>query len=195
MLDAGIKIEDPEKGMIKLGAFYVLRKDAVTKTSQLVTNSVTGNEFYLSDNQDITQYGLELETRTAPIGGIATLFFNALLMESRFKAAGADTYGDYVEIPDLILSGGLYAELGRVDFNLFGKYVSAYKNNRFAQDGNYHDLGNYTEINATAGYTFGRKYNTRAYASVANLLDDGYSTVVGWSDPGIEFRVGIQHEF
>lgn len=195
MIDAGVKLEDQNVGMLKLGGFYTLRKDAVTKTSQLATNSVTGNEFYLSDNQDITQYGLELESRTAPIGGMATLFFNATLMESRFKAAGASSYGDYVEIPDAILSGGLYTEIDRFDFNLFGKYVSDYSNSRFAQDGAQHKLGDYLEINATAGYTFGKKYNTRVYASVANLLDDEYSTVVGWSDPGTEFRVGLQHEF
>ena len=195
MIDAGVKLEDSDIGLLKLGAFYTLRKDAVTKTSQLATNTVTGNEFYLSDNQDITQYGIELETRTAPIGGIATLFFNATLMESRFKAAGADSYGDYVEIPDLILSGGLYAEIDRFDLNLFGKYVSDYSNSRFAQDKAQHKLGDYLELNATAGYTFGKKYNTRVYASVANLLDDEYSTVVGWSDPGTEFRIGLQHEF
>ena len=195
MIDAGVKFETPDIGLLKLGAFYTLRKDAVTKTKQLTTNTVTGNEFYLSDNQDITQYGLELETRSAPIGGIATLFLNATLMESRFKAAGADSYGDYVEIPDLILSGGMYTQIDRFDFNLFGKYVSDYSNSRFAQDKEQHKLGDYLELNATIGYTLGKKYNTRVYTSVANLLDDEYSTVVGWSDPGTEYRIGIQHEF
>ncbi len=195
MIDAGVKFETPDIGLLKLGAFYTLRKDAVTKTKQLTTNTVTGNEFYLSDNQDITQYGLELETRSAPIGGIATLFLNATLMESRFKAAGTDSYGDYVEIPDLILSGGMYTQIDRFDFNLFGKYVSDYSNSRFAQDKEQHKLGDYLELNATIGYTLGKKYNTRVYTSVANLLDDEYSTVVGWSDPGTEYRIGIQHEF
>jgi iron complex outermembrane receptor protein len=195
MIDAGVKLENPEKGMAKFGGFCVLRKDAITKVNVVGTNTVTGDTFYFSDNQDIVQYGLELETRTAPLAGIATLFFNTTLMDSRFKAPGTSGYSDYVEIPDWIISGGLYSEAGRTDFTLVGKYVSGYSNFRFAQDGNYHPLGDYTELNAAIGYTLGKKRNTRLYASASNLLDDGYSTVVGWSDPGLEFRFGARHEF
>lgn len=194
MADAGVQIEAPKKGMAKLGGFYVLRKDAVTKTATWALD-VNGDRYYFSDNQDLKQYGFELETRTAPLADIATIFFNTTLMQSELKAAGASDYDDYREIPDLIVSGGVYGEADRLDFSLVGKYVSHYSNNRFAQDGNYHPLGDFTELNAVLGYTFGKKRNTRIYAAASNLLDDEYSTVVGWSDPGLEFRVGASHEF
>lgn len=195
MVDAGVQIEDKDKGMVKLGGFYVLRNDAVTKVGSQVTNTITGDTFYFSDNQDVQQYGLELETRSAPIGGLATLFFNATAMESKIKPVGSSGYEEYREIPNWILSGGLYAQNGPFDFNLFGKYVSAYENYRFAQDGKYHPLGDFFDLGATAGYTFGTKQSTRVYVSAQNLLNDEYSTVVGWDDPGTKVAVGLQHTF
>jgi iron complex outermembrane receptor protein len=199
MVDAGVQVEDTDKGTIKLGGFYVLRNDAVTKVGSQVTNAVTGDTFYFSDNQDVRQYGLELETRSAPIGGIATLFFSATFMESELKPAGGSGYEEYREIPNWILSGGMYVQHGPFDFNLFGKHVSAYENYRFAQPvggvAPYCPLGDFFDLNLTAGYTFGAKRSTRVYVSVQNLLDDEYSTVVGWDDPGTKCAVGVQHTF
>lgn len=196
--DAGVQVGDSSSGLVKFGGFYVLRKDAVTKVGNQVTNSVTGDTFYFSDNQDIRQYGLELETRSAPLGGIATLFFNATLMESKLKPAGG-SYDDYREIPNWILSGGMYAQYNRFDFNIVGKHVSAYENNRFAQPVGgvrpYISLGDYFDVSATAGCSFGAKRNMRVYAAVQNLLDEEYSTVVGYDDPGTRCSFGIQHTF
>ena len=193
MGDAGVQLEQNDIGSIKLGGFYVLRRDAVTKTSVSATD-VNGDTFYFSDNQDVKQYGVELEARSAPLGGIATLFFNATAMQSKIKPAGAG-FQEYREIPKLIFSGGVYAQSGPFDFTLVGKYVSSYENNRFAQDKQYHPLGVFYDINASAGYTFGKKQNTRIYIAAQNLLNDEYSTVVGWKDPGLQFRMGLQHEW
>jgi outer membrane cobalamin receptor len=102
---------------------------------------------------------------------------------------------DYREIPNFILSGGTYMQYGPFDFSLVGKHVSAYENNRFAQDKQYHALGDFLDMNATAGYSFGAKRNTRVYVSVQNMLDEEYSTVVGYDNPGAQFRFGVQHEF
>ena len=195
MADAGAQFGDKDKGLIKLGGFYVLRKDAITKTSAKGTNTVTGDTFYFSDNQDVQQYGLELETRSAPLGGIATLFFNATAMESKIKPATATSYQEYREIPKFILSGGVYAQSGPFDLTLAGKHVSSYENFRFSQDGKYHPLGDFLDVTLNAGYTFGAKQNTRVYVAVQNLLDDEYSTVVGWNDPGTKVAVGVQHSF
>jgi outer membrane cobalamin receptor len=195
MYDAGVQVESKDKGMVKLGGFYVMRKDAVTKTASSATNTVTGDTFYFSDNQDVKQYGLEFETRSAPIGGIATLFFSATAMDSQLKPVGSSDYVDYREIPNFILSGGTYMQYGPFDFSLVGKHVSAYENNRFAQDKQYHALGDFLDMNATAGYSFGAKRNTRVYVSVQNMLDEEYSTVVGYDNPGAQFRFGVQHEF
>jgi len=199
MSDAGARIQNPDFGTLKAGAFYVLRKDAITKTDESGIDE-DGDTFYFSDNQDVMQYGLELEARSVPIAGIATLFCGAALMESRLTPAGESSSRDYVEIPDLILTGGLMADSGRWDAALFCKYVSSYENNRFVQPpapgrpAPYVDLGDYAEVNATVGYTLSRP-DARIYVAASNLLDDEYSTVAGWSDPGFEVRGGARVEF
>ncbi|MBL7076802.1 MAG: TonB-dependent receptor plug domain-containing protein [Kiritimatiellae bacterium] len=194
MADAGIRIESKEKGALTAGAFYVLRNDAITKTDESGTDA-DGDTFYFSDNQDVVQYGVECEAKSAPIADIVSLFVNATLMSSRLTPAGESDSQDYREIPDFIGSAGLYSNLGRWDATLAAKYVSGYENNRFAQDKQYHDLGDFWALNATAGYTLGSEKNTRVYVAAANILDDEYSTVVGWSDPGLRLSVGARHMF
>jgi len=198
MYDAGVQVGDAGSGMVKLGGFFVLRKDAVTKTDTFALD-VNGDRYYFADNQDVRQYGLELETRSAPIGGIVTLFFNATLMQSELKPAGSSDYDDYREIPNWILSGGMYAQYRRFDLTVVGKHISDYENNRFAQPvggtAPYIALGDYFDLSATAGYRFGAKRNTRVYAAAQNLLDEEYSTVVGYDDPGARFSFGVQHTF
>lgn len=194
MIDAGVQYENPAKGTLKAGGFYVLRKDAVTKTSDKATDS-NGDTYYFSDNQDITQYGLELDAKTAPLADIASLFFNLTLMESRLTPAGEDDAQDYLEIPDLITSCGTTINAGRWDGLLAAKYVSGYENNRFVESGEYEDLGKFVDVNASIGYTFGKEYSTRVYLAANNLLDKEYSTVAGWSDPGATFMFGVRHQF
>jgi outer membrane cobalamin receptor len=194
MLDAGVQFADSKIGSFKIGGFYVLRKDAVVKTSDSATDA-NGDTYYFSDNQDLTQIGLELDAQTAPLTDVATLFFNLLLMDSRLTPADSDDTQDYIEIPDLIASAGVTFNAGRWDSMLAAKYVAGYENNRFVQSGEYVDLGDYVDVNASIGYTLGKRYNTRIYLAASNLLDDEYSTVAGWSDPGATFSFGARHEF
>lgn len=190
MLDTGIKLERENLGFLKLGGFYTLRNDAILKTSQTVTNAA-GDIFNLSDNSNMRQYGLELELRSERLYDLASLFFNATLMESRQKDNG--NYTDYIQIPDQMISGGLYADKNGFDFNIFAKYVSGYENDRFVSS--YVDLGDYLNLNATLGYTFGENDDTRAYLSFKNILNDDYSTVPGWSNDGNQIFAGLTHRF
>ena len=193
MVDAGIQLQASDLGVLKVGGFYVSRKDAVVKTDQSALDP-SGDVYYFSDNQDITQYGLELDAKTVPVANVASFFFNLTLMESRLTPPDSSSQ-DYAEIPDLITSGGVMLNAGRWDAMLAAKYVSSYENSRFVQSKESVDLGDYLDLNATAGYTFGSKYNTRVYLAVSNLLDDDYSTVAGWSDDGIAVYIGARHEF
>ncbi|MFO7976120.1 MAG: TonB-dependent receptor, partial [Candidatus Hydrogenedentota bacterium] len=192
MVDAGISGEN-NIGKIKIGGFAARRDDVSVLTANSTTNAA-GEEFFFSANENIHQYGLEIETQSQPVGDILSLVFNPTVMTSRKEEANGD-WSDYKEIPNVILGGGIYSWLGRWDVNLFGKYVSEYENKRFAADKKYQDLGNYLDLSATVGYTLGAASNTRLYVSAENLLDDEYSTVVGWSDDGAKFYAGVQHQF
>ncbi len=189
ILDAGFSLSRPNLGTAKLGAFTTWRQDAILLTETRVTEA--GETFNTYDNRDVRQYGLEFEGRTARIGRWFSLFSTATVMTSEQRPAGE--WQAYGEIPDAVVTGGIYAQAGRFDLNLFGKYVSSYRNRRFAQDGKYHPLGDFLDLNLTGGVSFGRKRATRLYFSLENLLDDAYSTVVGYPDYGFQAFVGVQH--
>ena len=134
----------------------------------------------------------EVEGRTAKLWDCVRLFGSGTVMESERRSNGEWT--EYREIPNIIVTGGIYAEVGRVDLNLFGKHVSAFENRRFSQGNLYRDLGDFVDLNLTTGITFGQKRSTRVYVELQNLLDEEYATVVGFPDYGFQVFVGLRHE-
>lgn len=194
--DAGwiAQLGEKSDGLLKLGGFVVYRGDAIVRVNQTGTDS-TGQEFYFSGNQDIRQYGLEAEGKT-PSFWEGRLALNAGLtwMNSESRLAGG-SFENYKEIPSLILSGGLQANVSRWDAGVFLKHVGHYENFRFAQDKQYHDLGDYWDLAAVVGMRFGPEKLARIYAAADNILNEKYSTVVGWSDAGIRFRAGVEATF
>ena len=188
MLDAGVKLKRDTGAFVKVGGFAVFRDDAIVLED---TVDVGGEEYSLYSNRNVRQYGLELEARSAKLQDVATLYLNLTAMESLERHDG--DFEDHIEVPDYVASAGVYAEWGPFDLNLFGKWVSGYENKRFAQDKQYHDLGDYVDLNLTAGWTLGLEDRTRIYCSLENVLDDGYSTVVGYPDHGFQAFIGLQH--
>ena len=188
MLDAGVKIKRETGAFAKIGGFAVFRDEALVLED---TVDIGGEELSLYSNRNIRQYGLELEARSAKVRDMATLYLNLTAMESLERIDG--DFEDHIEVPDYLASAGVYAEWGRFDLNLFGKWVSGYENERFAQDKQYHDLGDYVDLNLTAGWTLGAEKQTRIYCSLENLLGDEYSTVIGYPDHGFQAFIGLQH--
>ena len=152
-----------------------------------------GQELELYKNQDLRQYGVEMEAKSVELVDAFRFFLNVVVMESEAKSAGS--YEEYSDLPDTIINAGVYAKIKRIDANLFGKHVSSYESSRFAADNELHPLGDFTELNLSVGYSFGPKQSTRIYGLVANLTDEEYSTVVGYPDYGIRVNVGVQHRF
>ena len=180
-------------GRMKLGGFGVWRTDAITRINKTGTDQA-GNEFYFSGNQDMRQYGAELDTRSPRFWNDRLVWMLGLTwMQSETKANGS--YEDYKEVPTLVASGGLRMDTGVWDAALLAKHVDQYENFRFAQGNAYHDLGDYWDLSLSGGVRVGRERNVRIYGIVDNLLDDDYSTVVGWTDPGIRFRAGVEASF
>ncbi len=191
VVDAGVIFGTQESGTISAGLFTTLRQNAVLLNNTKVTKD--GDIFNTYANNDVRQYGLELECRSATLMDTFTVFGSGTLMDSEKSVHGSWT--TYEEIPNVIANAGVSAVAGRVDVNLFGKYVSEFENKRFAEDGKYHKLGNFIDLNLTAGLSLGKEKSTRLYASLENLLDDQYSTVVGFPDYGFQAFIGLEHKF
>lgn len=194
MGDAGVKWERADIGLVKLGGFVVYREDATTFDQEKRVPPVDGPLIAYYENADITHYGVEFESRTAPLAGIATIYLNATAMESREKRPDEASAG-VNEVPEWIVNGGVYADHRAWDVNLFARAVGGYENNRFNSNGTMMSLGGYEDVNLTVGYTFDWGRGTRVYATVRNILDQDYSTVDGWRHYGTEYSAGVQQSF
>ena len=197
MLDAGVRFDLPEWGMLKIGGFLTDRRDAITIIRDEDDNTTDRDGVDIYANRDMRHYGVELEARSAKLWGKVEIFASATFMDSVEREGG--DYDNRKEIPDQIITAGVYGEFGRFDINLFGKYVSRYENSRFTPKVNrkpvYYDLGDFTDINLTVGYSFGDERQTRFYVALENLLDDEYSTVNGYPDYGFQASAGLRHIF
>ncbi|OGV69756.1 MAG: hypothetical protein A3K19_11145 [Lentisphaerae bacterium RIFOXYB12_FULL_65_16] len=189
ILDGGVGLEDPRLGSAKLGGFLTLRENAILLSETKYTES--GQQYNTYANNDVRQYGLEFECRSVKFCNLFSLFATTTVMDSERYTDG--NWETYKEIPNVIATGGVYSAYGPVDVNLYGKYVSGFENKRFAQDGKYHDLGDFVDLNMTAGVSFGKEKATRVYCSLKNMLDDEYSTVVGYPEYGFQAFIGLQH--
>ncbi len=190
ILDGGVSFDNAKYGSAKLGAFAIMRENASLLATTTVT--VAGETFNTYTNNDVRQYGLELECRSAKIFDTVTLFGTATVLTAERDLGGSWTR--YREIPQTICSAGVYLDFDRLEFNIFGKYVSHYENRRFSQGGVYNDLGDFFNLNLNARYTLGRNRSTSVYCSLKNVLDDEYSTVVGYPDYGFQAFIGLEHK-
>ncbi len=183
---------EDETGSLKISGFGVWRRNAITRINQTAFDA-SGNEFYFSDNRDIRQQGVEVHAETPLLWHKSVNFFGGLTwMRSEETVDGS--YRKLREIPSLVLTTGMQLQVGRWDANISVKHVDHYENFRFAQDGEFHDLGDYWDVTLLGGVRVGREGRVRIYGAVDNALDESYSTVVGWSDPGRRFRIGVQAE-
>jgi len=193
MGDGGLKYDIERLGSMVINAFYTNRINGIEMTGTLDT--ITKLEYYKNATSD--NYGLEIEIRSNEYENIGSTFANIVLMNSRLKDSTGTMIADSSK-PSIIIGGGLMLCRGNFDLNLFGKYVSAYYNNRFAstadiQKGIVYQLGNYSTADITAGYTFGPGKSIRTYVTIHNLLDRKFSTVLGYPDFGRRIGGGVQY--
>jgi len=194
-LDLGFRIAHQKIGSISLVGFATQQKDAIGLSGK--TKEVNGRimELYMNRNKD--QIGLELDTQSAPIFNIAEPFFNFTAMRPRSGSEGKMELDE--ETPQYIMNCGIYAANSNVDFNIFWKYVSSYQSTRFLPSVKNQPLipetlGNYHCLNIVAGWSFGKKHQTKAYVEIRNVLDKKFSTVIGYPDFGRTITVGIMRK-
>jgi outer membrane receptor protein involved in Fe transport len=192
-LDSGFRVVSNKIGSISLVGFVTQQKDAITLSGN--TKEINGRIMELYMNQKKDQIGLELDTQSVPILGIAEPFLNLTAMRSRSESEGEMKRDETT--PQFILNSGIYMSKSSIDFNFLWKYVSSYENTRFlptikGQPLVPEQLGKFHCLNAIIGWSFGKKHQTRAYIEIQNLLDKKFSTVVGYPDFGRAITVGIK---
>jgi len=174
-------------------SFLVKQKNAIVLSGQTVTLNDRIMELYL--NRDQYQLGLEFEARSAPVFNIAGFFINAMSMISRAEIN--DEIIRNKEMPQFILNGGVLKSKGKMDFNIFYKYMSSYESTRFVAVVKDEQLipqclGNFFVLNSTFGWSHGKNNQIRIYLEAINITDRKYSTVVGYPDFGRRFTIGIR---
>ena len=190
--DLGINATIADFGEINLTGFYTHQKNAIALSGQTDTTA-TGNIMSLYLNRDQQQYGSELEIRTQSLFEFAQLFANATYMHS--SKMESEKWIENNEIPNFIGNAGAYLYFNQMDLNIFGKYLSSFESSRFSGDGTPKPLGDFVDLKATLGYNLNNsQYNARIYLEIHNILDQKYSTVVGYPDFGRQFKLGARLE-
>ncbi len=195
--DLGFRYRSNNRNEISASTFYAERRDALELSGETIT---TENGFLveLYKNMDKRSYGIELTTKLNVPLLHSFLFANATFMR------GENEINDQMEkdgkLPSIILNTGVLFDHSGFDANLYVNYTGPYTNNRFVnrtwieQNGDF-PLGDFLVVDITAGYTFDRRFSTRIFTEIKNLLDKKYLTVAGYPDPGRLFFAGIKMNF
>lgn len=189
--DLGLSGNFIGSGKLTMTAFSVIQDNAISLSGQtyLDINTNIRRELYL--NRDQEQYGIELEFSGGQLFNTIQPFANLTVMQSLADEEGRKIVNK--ENPVLIISAGLFFNKGQFDINLLGKYVSGFENERFGvpADGP-QPLGDFLNMDMTAGYTTKGRVPVRFYVKSRNLGDSHYSTVIGYPDFGRMIYGGIQ---
>ncbi len=189
--DLGSAADFNNAGKFTLTAFRVSQKNAIALSGQTWLDPVTNIRRELYENRDQDQYGVEFEYSGRQILDIVQPFANFVIMKSLFDEEG--NMKTNKENPVFIGAAGFFVNWRSFDFNLLGKYVSGFENDRFAvpSEGP-QPLGDYGTVDVTAGYTLKSKVPVRFYLKSRNTGDRHYSTVIGYPDYGRMIFGGIQ---
>ncbi len=194
MLDLGYKIRGQNLSSIQLTGFYVNQKNAIILSGEILEVE-PGDFIALYANQDQFQYGIEFEVKSPLLFKKTThIFVNLTGMKSMAKQESENIKN--TELPELIANTGVNVRIQDFDLNLYGNYSSAFYSSRFADPSvGLVGLGGYLRLDLNLGYYLGHDDSWRIYFSFKNLLDNNYSTVVGYPDPGRLINVGVSYRF
>lgn len=190
--DVGLKWDWKPLGQVCLTGFFVDQQNAPLATSRSVMAG--GLPFVLFENADAENFGIELDLRSRRFDTGFQFFLNSVLMTTRRMEKGL--WRTELEVPEVVLGGGVSYLYKRLELGLLGKHVGGYENGRFLAAGAPPAaLGDFTELSATLNFYFGKAWQHRVFFTVDNFTDDRYSTVPGYPDEGRQFRGGLRLKF
>lgn len=189
--DLGLTGNFMNAGRAAITAFSVIQQDAITLSGQTFLDAETNIRRELYENRDQNQYGVEVEYSSPRLFNSVQPFVNFTAMKSMVVEEGKMVTNQ--ENPAFIAAAGLPGKYKAFDWNVLGKYVSAFENDRFGvpADGP-QPLGNYMTLDFNAGYTTKGRVPVRLYLKSRNLTNRHYSTVIGYPDYGRMLFGGIQ---
>ncbi|NCC94758.1 MAG: TonB-dependent receptor, partial [Opitutae bacterium] len=108
----------------------------------------------------------------------------------------SDKETDRRTLPENMISANLGFIHAPFRANLLLKYVGPYDSNFFSTDSQYHEIGDYTRVDANVSYDF-NLWDMASTLTVygQNLLDDQYETRLGWKDTGLTAGVELAVKF
>lgn len=196
-LDVGGRLTNARLGTLTAAFFRIDRYDGIAITSAWDSVFTGGDTLVLPlhENVDMATTGFEVETRTSRLADVAEGFANFTYMSHQRREG--DSLVDDNEKPNLVAGGGLNLYLGGFDVHLYGKYVSEYESSRFALNRATVDIGGFSALDLSAGYTHTLSGGStiRLFVAIDNLTDRRYSTVVGYPDFGREVSVGLRYRY
>lgn len=140
-------------------------------------------------NADAKRSGAELE-----LSGY--IYTPRLTYGLSYSYQTSDNEIDDKSIPNQIVALRLGYRYQPFQVNLTLRHVSAYDSNLFAVDNLYHEVGDYSPVDANVSYDFkmGRSL-WRATLFAQNLGDEKYQTRLGWEDVGLTYGVELGVKF
>ena len=193
-LDLGLQKKLARSGSLTITAFIVSRKEAIEYSGSTLALG-NGDIMELYTNEDKRNYGIEATFHMQLAGDWLQGFANTAFMRGQIKKDKGWRADD--EIPSFIGNLGCSFQKAGFDGNFFMNYTGPFKNDRFVsktwlQENGKAPLGNFFNITLTAGYSLGKKRNTRAFLEVKNLLNTPFQTVPGYPDNGRIINLGIK---
>ncbi|MCD6200706.1 MAG: TonB-dependent receptor, partial [Bacteroidales bacterium] len=191
--DLGLRKMFEGQGSLTVTTFLVNRKDALDYSGSTMELE-NGTIIELYKNEDKRNYGIEVALRMQLAGEWLQGFANATFMKGQ-TGISKNRIADK-EIPSFIGNLGCSFQKAGFDGNFFLNYTGPFENDRFIsktylQEHGKAPLGNFFNISLTAGYSFGKKSNTRVSLEVRNILNTPFQTVPGWPDYGRRINIGI----
>ncbi len=162
----------------------------ITSMKQAVGSiTVDGDVYNVYANADAVRSGFEVYFA-------GYIFTPALNYGLGYSYQRSDNDTDDECIPHHIATLRLGYRWNPFSVNLMGRYVSDYDSNQFAVDNAYHEIGDFSRIDANFNYDFVvGKTQWRATLFGQNLTDERYETRLGWQDVGLTFGVEFGVKF
>lgn len=177
-------------GMFNIASFFNYRAHAILFSPETHETS-EGDLLPTFFNKNMKQYGIECSFESMPfLLNTTKVFANTTYMKSEVE--NENGYDEFTLTPNFIGNVGLNFQVKNFDFNVYAKYVSEFENSRFSEDKKLHKLGDFANIDLTTQYQVFK--NLSVFGELKNLLDERYTTVVGYYDFGRTFNFGIRYK-
>ena len=156
------------------------------KTS--TTQGSGANQVTLYNQANVVRKGIEVSA-----SGVVPYGFSYNLSYSHFDFNDR-TVSD--TSPHDIVSLLLSHRYGPLQTNLSLRYVAPYLNNGFTSPVSYVEVGDFTRLDMNLGYDYQiSKVQGRVVAYVQNMLNDHYTTINGFPDPGTTYGFRLEAAF